>query len=220
VPTLLHLDSSADLTTSRSRAITATFADTWRRLGNDHTVIHRDLHREPLPHLTDASLHFPPRLRPAGARPSLEQEGLQQRLIAELLAADVLLIGVPLYNYSMPSTLKAWVDYIHLPAVTAPFDDPRSQQPMAGRPAVLVSTRGGAYDPGSATEFDDHAIPALTLILGNALGMVLETIVVTRTLSKRFGAPAADVTRQRQELDAAHQAAEGSARRLGRSATR
>ena len=81
----------------------------------------------------------------------------------------------------MPPTLKAWwVDYIHRPAVTDPFYDPSTPQPMGGRPAVLASTRGGAQDPGSSTEFDDQAIPALSLILGNALGMVLETIVATR----------------------------------------
>ena len=215
MPMLLHLDSSADLATSRSRAITATFAAMWRSLGEDHTVVHRDLHREPLPHLTDASLHFPPGLRPVGASPSPEQEALQQSIIAELIEADVLLIGVPLYNYSMPSTLKAWVDYIHVPAVTAPFDDPTTQQPMAGRPVVLVSTRGGAYDPGSSTEFDDHAIPALTLILGNALGITVETIVATRTLSERFGASADEVAMQHAELAAAHETAALAARRLG-----
>ena len=215
MPILLQLDSSADLVTSRSRAITATFADTWRSLGTDHTVVHRDLHREPLPHLTDAVLHFPPRLRPADADPSAEQEALQQVLISELVAADVLLIGVPLYNYSMPSTLKAWIDYIHLPAVTAPFDDPASQQPLAGRPAVLVSTRGGVYDAGTSTEYDDHALPALSLILADALGMTLETIVATRTLSERFGAPADEVAKQHHELAAAHESAAQTARRLG-----
>ena len=215
MPILLQLDSSADLVTSRSRALTATFADSWRSLGVDHTVVHRDLHRAPLPHLTDAALHFPPRLRPEGANPSAEQEALQQQLIAELVAADVLLIGVPLYNYSMPSTLKAWIDFIHLPAVTAPFDDPASQQPLAGRPAVLVSTRGGAYDAGTSTEFDDHALPALSLILANALGMTVETIVATRTLSERFGAPADEVAKQHQELAAAHESAAQTAHRLG-----
>lgn len=215
MPRLLQLDSSADLTTSRSRAITETFATVWRSLGDGHTVVHRDLHRDPLPHLTDAALHFPPALRPEGASPDPEQEELQRVLIAEVLAADVLLIGVPLYNYSMPSTLKAWVDYIHVPTVTAPIDDPTSQQPLAGRPAVLVSARGGVYDAGSSTEFDDHALPALTLILGNALGMMVETIVATRTLSERFGAPVGEVAAQHRELAAAHEAAAQAAHRLG-----
>ncbi len=214
MPVLLHLDSSADLTTSRSRAITATFADAWRALGADHTVVYRDLHRDALPYLSDASLHFPAHLRPTDANPNLTQEALQQEILGELLGADVVLIGVPLYNYSMPATLKTWVDYIHVPAVTASFG-PLEAQPMKGRPAVLISTRGGAYDAGTSTEFDDHAIPALSLILQDALGMTLETIVATRTLSERFGAPAEEVALQHAELAAAHDSATRAAHRLG-----
>ncbi|GAA4674843.1 FMN-dependent NADH-azoreductase [Frondihabitans cladoniiphilus] len=214
MPSLLLLDSSADLETSRSRAVTATFADTWRSLGDDHTVVHRDLHRDQLPHLSNADLHFPPALRPAGSTVAPEQEALQTELIDELIAADVVVIGVPLYNYSMPSTLKAWVDYIHVPSVTAPFgDDPT--QPMAGKTAVLVSARGATYDKGTPTEFDDHALPALTLILNGALGMHVETIVDTRTLTERFGGPADEVAKQHAELEAAHAAAAEAARRLG-----
>jgi FMN-dependent NADH-azoreductase len=214
MPTLLQLDSSADLTGSRSRAITATFADTWRSLGDDHVVVHRDLHRDPLPHLADADLHFPPHLRPEGSSVDPAAEAQQSAIIDELLSADVLLVGVPLYNYSMPSTLKAWVDNIHVPGVTATFGSAVTR-PLAGRPAVLVSTRGGAYDPGTPTEFDDHAIPALLLILRDALGMEVETIVDTRTLSERFGGPAAEVDKQHAELRAAHDAAASAARRLG-----
>ncbi len=213
MPVLLHLDSSADLTSSRSRAITATFADAWRAQSADHIVVYRDLHRDALPYLSDASLHFPAELRPADARPNPAQEALQQSIIAELLAADVVLIGVPLYNYSMPATLKTWVDYIHVPGVTASFG-PLEAQPLKGRPVVLVSTRGGAYDPGTPTEFDDHALPALSLILRDALGMSLETIVATRTLSERFGGPADEVALQHAELAAAHATATQAAHRL------
>jgi FMN-dependent NADH-azoreductase len=214
MPVLLHLDSSADLTTSRSRAITATFADAWRGLGDDHTVVYRDLHRDALPYLSDASLHFPAHLRPADARPNPAQEALQQEILDELLSADVVVMGVPLYNYTMPATLKTWVDYIHVPGVTASFG-PLEAQPMKGRPVVLVSTSGGAYNAGTPTEFDNHAIPALSLILQDALGMTLETIVATRTLSERFGAPAEEVERQHTELAAAHDSATRSAHRLG-----
>jgi FMN-dependent NADH-azoreductase len=215
MPVLLHLDSSADLVSSRSRAVTSTFADTWRGLGSDHTVVHRDLHASPLPHLTDAVLHFPERVWPEGASPSTDQRVLQQELLAELLSADALLIGVPLYNYSLPSTLTAWVDYIHVPGVTAPFDDPETQQPLAGRPAVLVSTRGATYDAGTPTEFFDHSIPALSIVLGTQLGMLVESIVVTRTLTERFGGAPDEVARQHDELAAGHTAAEAAARRLG-----
>lgn len=214
MPTLLQLDSSADLTTSRSRSITATFAEAWTALGDDHVVVRRDLHRDQLPHLADADLHFPKALRPAGSHVDPAVESLQAELIEELLAADAVVIGVPLYNYSMPSTLKAWVDYIHVPTVTAPFGGDATQ-PMKGRPAVLVSTRGGAYDQGTPSEFDDHAVPALSIILGSALGMTVETIVATRTLTERFGGPADEVEKQDAELAAGHREAVAAAERLG-----
>ena len=111
MPHLLHLDSAASLKNSRSRELTATFADAWRRRGPEYSVTYRDLHREPLPHLADAVLHWPPQLRPAGAA-SVDAavlataEALQDDLIGELLGADVLLVGAPLYNYSVPSSLR------------------------------------------------------------------------------------------------------------------
>src|ERR1700727_3827422 len=119
MPHLLHLDSSADVERSRSRAITATFAAAWREHGPSYSVSSRDLHRDPLPHLADAALHWPPRLRPDGAAPPAAAEALQQELIDELTAADVLLVGAPLYNYSLPSSLRAGFATLHVPGATS-----------------------------------------------------------------------------------------------------
>jgi len=224
VPHLLHLDSSAALDNSRSRQITATFAAAWRERGPQYTVTHRDLHADPLPHVADAALHWPARLRPAGGEGDWLAEGklgqaafqaaeaLQDQLISELLAADVLLVGAPMYNYSLPSALKAWIDHIHVPGRTAPFDV--TTQPLAGRPAVIVSSRGASYDPGSPTEGWDHAIPVLQLILGTALGMDVEVITTSLTLAETVPALAAQRDRARAELSAALEAASAAARRL------
>jgi FMN-dependent NADH-azoreductase len=218
VPHLLHLDSAASLTNSRSRAITATFADTWRGRGPEYSVTYRDLHREPLPHLADAVLHWPTQLRPVGAA-TLDPgtlaaaEALQDELIGELLGADVLLVGAPLYNYSVPSSLKTWIDHVHVPGRTAPFVGTPAQ-PMAGRPAVVVSSRGAAYDAGSPTEGWDHGVPMLDLILGTALGMSVEVITTSLTLAETVPALAAQLDRSRAELAAAHEAAAAAARRL------
>ena len=216
MPHLLHLDSSADAEHSRSRAITATFAAAWRDQGTDRTVTYRDLHRDPLPHLADAALHWPPRLRPAGAAPPAAATALQEELSAELVAADVLLIGAPLYNYSVPSSLKAWIDHIHVPGVTAPFDVPT--QPLAGRPAVLVTSRGASYDPGTPTEGWDHAIPVLELILGNSLGMTITVITTSLTLAETVPALADQIDRSRAELARAHERAAETARQLAAQA--
>ena len=119
MPHLLHLDSAASLKNSRSREITATFADAWRARGPEYSVTYRDLHRDPLPHLADAVLHWPPRLRPEGAASAdpatlAAAEAMQDELVGELLGADVLLVGAPLYNYSVPSSLKTWIDHVHI----------------------------------------------------------------------------------------------------------
>ncbi|GAB3570271.1 FMN-dependent NADH-azoreductase [Spelaeicoccus albus] len=201
MPTLLHLDSSADLTNSRSRTLSARFAEEWRAAGADHTVRYRDLHRRQLPHLADAALHWPERLRPDDANPPADAVTLQNELIDELTAADALVIGLGLYNYSMPSTLKAWIDHIHVPAVTAPFDV--EVQPMAGKPALIITSRGAVYDVGTPTADWDHATPALKIILGEALGMDVDAVTISRTLAGRVPALAAEAERGKQEFDAA-----------------
>ena len=201
MPHLLHLDSSIDPARSRSRAVTAAFADSWRARGDDFTVTHRDLHAQPVPHLTDASSHWAPRLRRPEDSPPAAEAALQQQLIDELLAADVLLVGAPMYNYSLPSTLKAWVDHIHVPGVTAPFDT--TGQPLAGRPAVVVTSRGAVYDAGTPTEGWDHTVPPLRLILGNALGMQVAVIEVNLTLADTVPALADQRDRATSELAAA-----------------
>ncbi len=216
MPHLLHLDSSADAERSRSRAITATFAAAWREHGPEYSVTYRDLHRDPLPHLADAALHWPPRLRPDDAAPPTAAEALQQRLIDELTSADVLLMGAPLYNYSLPSSLKAWIDHIHVPGVTAPFDV--ATQPLAGRPAVIVNSQGASYDAHTPTEGWDHAVPVLDLILGNSLGMTLTVITTSLTLAETVPALADQRDRSRAELARAHEQAAATAKRLAASA--
>jgi FMN-dependent NADH-azoreductase len=214
MPHLLHLDASLDRQRSRSRSITAAFAEAWAEQGDDCTITYRDLHLEPVPHLTDASLHWPARLRPADATPDAAAERTQQELIEQLLSADVLLVGAPLYNYSMPSTVKAWIDHIHVPGLTAPFGD--DTQPMAGRPAVVVTSRGGSYDPGSPTEGWDHAVPPLQLILGTALGMQVSVLATNLTLADTVPALAEHAERARTELERARADAVDLARRLAK----
>jgi FMN-dependent NADH-azoreductase len=212
MPNLLHLDSSADIQNSRSRAITRAFADEWRSQGEDFVVTYRDLHRDPIPHLPDYALHWPARLRQTDAAPPADAEALQSELIAELLAADVLLIGSPMYNYSLPSTLKAWIDYVHVPGVTTPFGE--GNRPLAGRPAVIVTSRGGAYDEGTPSAGWDHAVPVLELILGNAFGMSTSVITTSLALAETIPSMAGEVDRSRAEFAQAQRDATETARRL------
>jgi FMN-dependent NADH-azoreductase len=208
VPTLLQLDSSADLTGSRTRALTASVADAWRERGPAHQVVVRDLHVDQLPHLRIPAQHWPARLRGDAIVPD-DLEELQRIVLEELMAADAVVIGAPMYNYSMPSTLKAWVDLIHVPGVTAPFDE--QTQPLAGRPVVIATARGAAYDPGTRTENWDHVIPPLQLVLGEGLGMTVHVVATSRTLADRV--PDLEQARADEEFQSAlSQAAQLGAR--------
>jgi FMN-dependent NADH-azoreductase len=189
--TLLHLDSSADLTGSASRRLTARFAAGWAALGHD--IVRRDL--------PNNVLHWAPRLRAPGASADPANERYQEELVSELLAADVVLVGAPMYNWSVPSTLKAWIDWIHVPGMTAPAspDDPA---PLGGRPIVIASGRGLAYGPGSGNV--DHELAALTQLFTGSMKMTVYPVLAERTLApegaESLAAAEADIDRLLTEL--------------------
>lgn len=176
MPVLLRIDSSAGGADSRSRRITDELAGAWLARGEEFSVVARDLNASPPPHLGDTAQHWPERLR-GGAVLDAGTAALQGELIAELLAADAVVIGAPMYNYTFPSTLKAWLDFVHVPGVTAPFDEPT--QPLAGRPAVIVSARGATDDDGAF----EHVFAPLRLALDDGLGMNVHVVSTSRTLA-------------------------------------
>ena len=98
--TLLHMDSSADLTGSVSRRLTARFAAGWAALG--HATVRRDLFVDQPPHLPSSVLHWAPSLRAADESVDRAHDRYQEELVGELLAADVVLVGAPMYNWSVP----------------------------------------------------------------------------------------------------------------------
>jgi FMN-dependent NADH-azoreductase len=189
VPQLLHLDSSADLHSSTSRELTADFAAEWSSLGASYSVIRRDLHTDPLPHIPTDELHWAPRLRTTGRPVPTAADRLQSELIEEVVRADAVVVGAPMYNWSIPSTLKAWIDYIHVPGITTSFDS--ETMPLAGKPMVVVTSRGNQYGPGTPDELIDHQIPPLRQVFGTALGMDVTFVRAELTLAERVPAMAA-----------------------------
>lgn len=179
--TLLHLDSSADLTGSLSRRLTARFAAGWTARGG--TTVRRDLFVEQPPHLPTNALHWAPGLRTDQEAVDPEPERYQEELVGELLAADVVLVGAPMYNWSVPSTLKAWIDWIHVPGTTAPASS-ADPAPLAGRPIVIVSARGGAYGPGSGAV--DHELAALDQLFAGSMQMAVHPVLAELTLAARL----------------------------------
>jgi FMN-dependent NADH-azoreductase len=199
MPSLQHNDTSADLAHSRSRALTAAFVEAWIARGPEYTVVRRDLHTDPLPHLEASALHWTAKDRVAGSEIPAGAEELQREIVDELLAADAVVVGSPLYNYTVPSSLKAWIDRIHVPGLLAPAE-PGDVQPLAGRPVVAVVTRGASYDAGTPSEHWDHGTPVLELILGSALGMDVTAVTASLTLADRLPALAEFADRGAQEF--------------------
>lgn len=218
MPQLLHLDSSADLDSSVSRAVTGQFSDVWHAIGPDHSVIYRDLHRDAPPHLPTSALHWAPHLRTANEVASPAAEALQKELIDELVSADVVLIGAPMYNWSIPSTLKAWIDYVHVPGITVPFDSDTA--PLVGKPVVVVTSRGNDYTPGTDNASADHTTAQLRQVLGVALGMEVHFVPVDLTLAERVPALAPQIPKAQANLEAAFSAVDDLALRLGGTTAR
>lgn len=155
--TVLHIDSSARLTGSVSRDLTA---QTVERLGAKE-VIRRDL-ATPLPLLDEAWLGA--NFTPADER-SDEQKALlaqSDALIAELQAADTLVIGAPIYNFSVPSTLKAWIDLVARAGITFRYTETGPEGLLTGKRAIVVITSGGT-EAGSDI---DYASRYLKHVLG------------------------------------------------------
>ncbi|WP_329165999.1 NAD(P)H-dependent oxidoreductase [Streptomyces sp. NBC_01267] len=181
VTSLLHLDSSADRSGgSVSRQLTALFAETWQAAHGPAGYRYRDLAADPVPPLDSAYCALGRRVEehglvpPAGVdalteSPAEKREwALTRPLITELLAADTVLIGAPMYNYAVSASLKAWIDRVSFPGA---FTDPDTGDSLLRRTrVVVVSTRGGAYGPGTPQEAWDFQTPYLRAYFGK-LGM-------------------------------------------------
>ena len=171
---LLQLDSSANLASSTSRRLTDEFARRWVAAGPERAIRRRDLHVDPLPHLPTNALHFIAPRRPDDAvAPPEAAVRLQDELIDELSGAARVVIGAPMYNFSMPSTLKAWLDYVHVIGATSTAAE--GIAPLRSKPVTVVSAR--ATPTGVDTRADFVLGPFFT-ILGEFMSMDVEAFVV------------------------------------------
>src|ERR1700726_1648036 len=152
---LLHIDSSIRGDASVSRKLSACTADVWRAAHPDGTVTYRDLGRDPLPHLDAAGglARILPRDQHTAAQ--AESWALTEELVSEIKEADTIVLGLPLYNFGAPSSVKAWVD--HLIALGLSIDPETHAGLLGGRDFVVLSSRGGGYGPGTPRDGWDHA---------------------------------------------------------------
>ncbi|MEY2589957.1 MAG: FMN-dependent NADH-azoreductase [Acidimicrobiaceae bacterium] len=152
---LLHIDSSIQADRSVSRRLTARAAGVWLAAHPGGTVTYRDLGADPLPHL-DSDGGLARMVAPAEHTPAQATSwALTTQLVDEVKRADTILLGLPVYNFGAPSTVKAWVD--HLVALGLSLDPATHEGLLGGRDLIVLAARGGGYAPGTPREGWDHA---------------------------------------------------------------
>lgn len=152
--TLLHLDSSPLAGASASRQLTAAIVAAAQEANPALAVVYRDLAAAPPAHLGGDALA--PRGLPADQLTETQkaEAAVTEELIAEFLAADVVVVGAPMYNFSIPSQLKAWIDRVAAAGRTFKYTESGPVGLAGGKTVIVASTRGGLYSEGPASAMD------------------------------------------------------------------
>jgi FMN-dependent NADH-azoreductase len=135
--TILHIDSSISGENSASRAISARIVDQLKSAQWGEQVVYRDLAAEPLPHLTFDAF-------------------ADTTVLDEFLAADTIVIGAPMYNLTLPTQLKAWIDRLVIAGNTFRYTENGPEGLAGGRRVIIALARGGFYDAGSPAASLEH----------------------------------------------------------------
>jgi FMN-dependent NADH-azoreductase len=160
---ILVIDSAASGKGSVSKTLVREAVAALRTEYEPARVIYRDLGQTPVPHLTEANL--------AGVRGTPETEiehaarQLSDEMIAELRAADVIVIGAPMYNFSIPTTLRSWFDHVLRAGETFRYTEAGPQGLLNSKKVIVVESRGGLYSEGPAQALDFQE-PYLRHLLG------------------------------------------------------
>jgi FMN-dependent NADH-azoreductase len=188
---ILHLDASARHSRSITRTLSQTFVDTWRAAKPDDRVVRRDLTIDPPPHVTEEWIA-------AAFTPSEQRDTAMQATLAwsdtavdELVAADILVMGTPMYNYGMPSALKAWFDQVVRVGRTFSFDLGRGDWPLepllTGKRLIVLSARGEfGFASGGLRDGLNHLDPHIATC-ARYLGVTEDAIDTIAVEYQEFG---------------------------------
>src|ERR1700689_4966557 len=161
---LLRIDSSARRN-SVSRQLTGRFVEAWQHEHPEGTVIERDLPATTLPHITDEwvqAIHSDPTTLTAEQKQVL---AISDTLVDDVVQADAIVIGAPMYNFAIAAPLKAWIDQVVGVGKTVLFAATGPQGVLKGKKAYVITSRGGAYRPSTPPERFDYQEPYLRHIL-------------------------------------------------------
>ncbi|WBY01882.1 NAD(P)H-dependent oxidoreductase [Ramlibacter tataouinensis] len=164
---LLHVDSSAKGAASASRQLSAQVVREWVQAHPGTTVESLDLVADAPSHLDEHSLgiKFAPGAEGVTER-QRQENALSEKLVSQFLAADVVVVGAPMYNFAIPSQLKAWIDRLAQAGRTFRYTAAGPEGLAAGKTLVVVSSRGGAYAGTPYEAAMDHQESYLRTVFG------------------------------------------------------
>ena len=158
---ILHIDSSIQGDASVSRRLTAAIVSQLQAISPSATATYRDLAQDPVPHFSPAVLES----ASGAASPSSDSVALDI-VLDEVLGADVIVIGAPMYNFSIPSQLKAWLDALVVPGRTFQYEAGTVKGLLGSKKVIVASSRGGLYGPDSPFAVAEHQESLLRTLLG------------------------------------------------------
>jgi FMN-dependent NADH-azoreductase len=163
---LLHIDSSVLADNSVSRKLTAQTVAQWIANHPGTTVDYLDLATQAPSHLSADSLGF--RMAPDAAMSDVQksENAISEALVQQFLAADVVVVGAPLYNFSIPSQLKAWIDRVAQVGRTFQYTATGPQGLAGGKVVIVASTRGGMYSTSEGGRAMEHQESYLQTVFG------------------------------------------------------
>ena len=184
--TLLNIQSSPRGTSSLSRILSKDFVTEWQSTHDNGSVVLRDLAETQLPFVGVpwiGGVFVPPESRSTEQREALR---ISDGLIAELFAADHILIGTPMYNFTVPANLKAWIDLIVRPRVTH-SGPPERKGLVTGKRCTILIASGGVYDEGLPAAASDYESGYLKRILAFIGITDVEVVMAGGTAAATFG---------------------------------
>ncbi len=186
MPTLLNVQSSPRGQNSISRTLSQEFVAEWQKNHPDGTVVLRDLAEDHLPFVGVPWITG--LFQPVGEHTQEVGQAmkLSDDLIAELFAADEILIGTPMYNFTVPANLKAWIDLIVRPRATH-SGPPERKGLVTGKTCKIIVASGGVYDEGLPAAGSDYESGYLKRILGFIGITDVEVILAGGTAAVAFG---------------------------------
>ena len=164
---LLHIDSSPLGASSASRDLTRQAVEAWKASHPGTIVDYLDVAADTPTHLAGDSLGFRAGPSAEGLTDAQRRENeVSERLVTQFLAADVVVIGAPMYNFTVPTQLKAWIDRIAQPGRTFRYTAEGPEGLAKGKTVIIVSTRGGAYGAVNAMDHQESYLKTVFGFLG------------------------------------------------------